>query len=109
MSFVAIGTDFVSDAAGNLAGIGTTINAANSAAAAQTTSVAAAGADEVSAAVAAVFAEHGLSFQALSAQAAAFHEQFVQSLSGGAQAYAAAEAAELDPRMVRSQARQRIR
>jgi PE family len=51
--------------------------------------VAAAGTDEVSAAVAAVFAEHGLSFQALSAQAATFHEQFVRALSGGAQAYAA--------------------
>ena len=71
MSFVAVSTDLVSDAAGNLAGLGTTVNAANSAAAARTTSVAAAGADEVSAAVAAVFAEHGLSFQALSADAAA--------------------------------------
>jgi hypothetical protein len=45
MSFVAVGADLVSDAAGNLAGIGTTINAANSAAAARTTSVAAAGTD----------------------------------------------------------------
>ena len=88
MSLVAVSTDLVSDAAGNLAGVGSTINAATSVAATRTTSVAAAGADEVSAAIAAVFAEHGLSFQALSAEAAAFHEQFVQALSGGAQAYA---------------------
>ncbi len=97
MSFVAVSTDIVSGAAGNLAGIGSTINAANSAAATRTTSLAAAGADEVSAAVAAVFAKHGLSFQAVSAEAAAFHEQFVQALSGGAQAYAAAEAANANP------------
>ncbi|MGB9307828.1 MAG: PE family protein, partial [Mycobacterium sp.] len=97
MSFVAISTDFVSQAAGNLANLGSTLSEANSAAAAQTTSVTAAAADEVSAAIAAVFAEHGQSFQALSAQAAAFHQQFVQTLSGGAQAYAAAEAASTDP------------
>ena len=36
-------------------------------------------------------------FQALSAQATLFHEQFVQSLTSGAGQYAAAEAANADP------------
>ncbi|MEQ0725765.1 PE domain-containing protein, partial [Mycobacterium tuberculosis] len=49
MSFVVANTEFVSGAAGNLARLGSMISAANSAAAAQTTAVAAAGADEVSA------------------------------------------------------------
>src|SRR5271167_1868246 len=97
MSFVAVSTDFVSEAAGNVAGIGTTISAANSAAAARTTAMAAAGADEVSAAIAAVFAQHGQSFQALTAQAAAYHDQFAQALAGGAQAYASAEATNVGP------------
>ncbi|EFI30064.1 predicted protein [Mycobacterium tuberculosis 94_M4241A] len=97
MSFVVANTEFVSGAAGNLARLGSMISAANSAAAAQTTAVAAAGADEVSAAVAALFGAHGQTYQVLSAQAAAFHSQFVQALSGGAQAYAAAEATNFWP------------
>ncbi|CMI22894.1 13E12 repeat-containing protein [Mycobacterium tuberculosis] len=97
MSFVVANTEFVSGAAGNLARLGSMISAANSAAAAQTTAVAAAGADEVSAAVAALFGAHGQTYQVLSAQAAAFHSQFVQALSGGAQAYAAAEATNFGP------------
>ncbi|MBL7507602.1 PE family protein, partial [Escherichia coli] len=40
---------------------------------------------------------HGQTYQVLSAQAAAFHSQFVQALSGGAQAYAAAEATNFGP------------
>ncbi|WP_264035084.1 PE family protein, partial [Mycobacterium lacus] len=97
MSFVIANTEFVSEAAGNLARIGSAISAANSAATAQTTSVAAAAADDVSVAVAAFFGAQGKTYQALSAQAAAFHEQFVQTLFGGAQAYAATEAASVGP------------
>jgi len=37
--------------------------------------------------------EHGLAYQALSAQAAAFRTQFVQDLSDAAGTYAAAEVA----------------
>jgi hypothetical protein len=48
--------------------------------------------DEVSAAIAAMFGAHGQSFQALSAQAALFHDQFVQALNAGASAYASADA-----------------
>ena len=56
MSFVFAVPDVVSTAATDLAGIGSTLSQANSAAAAQTTEVLAAGSDEVSAAVAALFA-----------------------------------------------------
>ena len=52
-----------------------------------------AGADEVSAAIASLFSGHAAAFQTLSAKAAAFHEQFVQFLNGGASSYASAEAA----------------
>jgi hypothetical protein len=97
MSFLVADTELVSGAAGNLARIGSTINEVNSAVAAQTTAVAAPGADEVSAAIAAVFGAHGQSYQALSAEVAAFHDQFVQTLFGGAQAYAATEAASTKP------------
>jgi hypothetical protein len=52
-----------------LANIGSTIEAVNSAAAAETTEVVAAGADEVSAAVANLFGAHAQAYQALSTQA----------------------------------------
>ncbi|WP_424734876.1 PE family protein, partial [Mycobacterium sp.] len=57
----------------------------------------AAGADEVSAAVAALFSSHAEGYQALGAQAMLFHEQFVQALNTGSGAYAAAEAANASP------------
>jgi PE family len=50
-----------------LADIGSAMSSANSAAAAPTTQLVAAGADEVSAAVAAVFGTHAKGYQALSA------------------------------------------
>ena len=43
--------------------------------------------DEVSAAVAALFGAHARGYQALSAQAAAFHRQFVQALNANACVY----------------------
>ncbi|MEK2533918.1 PE family protein, partial [Mycobacterium tuberculosis] len=55
--------------------------------------VLAAGADQVSVAIAAAFGAHGQAYQALGAQAATFHIQFVQALTAGAGSYAAAEAA----------------
>ncbi|WP_164926778.1 PE family protein, partial [Mycobacterium tuberculosis] len=54
-------------------------------------------ADEVSTAIAALFGAHGQAYQALSAQAQAFHAQFVQALTSGGGAYAAAEAAAVSP------------
>ncbi|OQZ87774.1 PE family protein, partial [Mycobacterium alsense] len=92
MSFLFAMPEMVSAAASDLAGIGSGLSAANTAAAATTTVLVPAAADEVSAAIAAVFGGHAQAFQAVSAQAAAFQEQFVQALGGGAGAYAAAEA-----------------
>src|ERR1700757_1002494 len=97
MSFVVAGPGGLGTAATDLANIGSTISAANSAAATQTTGVLAAAEDEVSAAIAALFSAHGQGFQALGAQAAAFHDQFVQALSGSGGAYSAAEAANASP------------
>jgi len=82
MSYVVAVPDFLALAASNLAGIGSRLSEANAAAAAPTSALAAAAGDEVSAAVASVFAGHGQAFQQLSAQAEAFHAQFVQTLTG---------------------------
>jgi PE family len=79
-------------AASDLAGIGSTLGTASAAAAAPTTGVLASAADQVSEQVAALLSEHGLGYQQLSARLAAFHEQFVETLSAGASAFAAAEA-----------------
>ncbi|ALL56206.1 hypothetical protein MHAE_18237 [Mycobacterium haemophilum DSM 44634] len=92
MSYVSAVPAKVTAAATDLAKIGSTINTANSAAATPTTAALAAAGDQVSAAIAAVFGEHAQGYQAVSAQLAAFHEQFVQALRAGAQAYANTEA-----------------
>lgn len=93
MSFILVGPAHFLSAAGDLTAIGVALDQASSAAAAQTTALAAAGADEVSAAVALLFGAHGRSYQALNAQAALFHDRFVQTLLGAANSYAGAEAA----------------
>jgi hypothetical protein len=80
-------------AAQDLTRIGSAIRSANSAAAVSTTQVAVAAQDEVSAAIAGLFGDYGQQYQALMAQAGQFHDEFVQSLSSSAGAYAAAEAA----------------
>jgi hypothetical protein len=76
MSFVIADPEYVTAAASDLANVASTISEANAAAAAPTSTVLAAGGDEVSAAVAAMFGAHAQAYQALSAQAAAFHQQF---------------------------------
>jgi PE family len=97
MSFVNAAPEFLGTAATDLASIGSTMNTATAAAVAQTTGVLAADADEVSAGIAELFNIHAQPYQALSAQAAAFHNQFVQALNSGAAAYASAEAANVSP------------
>ncbi|WP_036360599.1 PE family protein, partial [Mycobacterium asiaticum] len=93
MSFVSVSPELVSAGVLNLRQIGATIDAANAAAAAHTTSVVAAAADEVSEAVAALFGTHGAEYQTLSARLALLQQDFVQRLSAGAQAYTVAEIA----------------
>jgi hypothetical protein len=75
-----------------LATIGSTVNVASAAAAAPTTGIVVAAEDEVSAAIAELFSAHGQGFQALGAQAAAFHNQFVEALNSAGSAYAVTEA-----------------
>jgi PE family len=93
MSFVIAAPETVAVAASDLGRIGSTISAANAAAAAPTTSVLPAAADQVSAAISSFLGRYAQGYQALGAQLAAFHNEFVQLLGGGAQQYAAAEAA----------------
>lgn len=93
MSFVIAVPEMITDAARHFASVGSTVSAANAAAAAPTTGVLAAGADEVSAAIATMISQQASEFQALSAQAASFHAQLVQALNTGAGAYETTEAA----------------
>jgi PE-PPE domain/PE family len=93
MSYVIAAPEIMTLAATDLADIGSVLTAAKAAAAAPTTGIVVAAQDEVSAAIAAAFSAHGQGFQALGAQAAAFHEQFVQVLAAVGNAYAETEAA----------------
>ncbi len=92
MSFLAVAPDWVTSAAADLEHIGSALAAANAAAALPTTGVAAAAADEVSTAIAALFGGFGNEYQAVNAQVSAFHQQFVQSLGSASGSYASAEA-----------------
>jgi triacylglycerol lipase len=87
----------MSAAATNVASIGSTVATADQGVAGATTRVLAAAQDEVSEAIAAVFSAHGQGYQALSSQAAAYHNWFVQALTGASGAYTAAEAANASP------------
>ncbi|HET9877426.1 MAG TPA: PE family protein, partial [Mycobacterium sp.] len=93
MSFVVAEPELVTAAAENLAGIRSSLGEAAAAAAAPTTGVTAAAADEVSAAISELFGTYGRQFQAATAQAAAFHDEFVSLLNGGAAAYLSTEIA----------------
>jgi hypothetical protein len=95
VSFVVTAPELVTEAAGDLAGIGSSLGEAT-AAAAPTTGVAAAAADEVSIAISELFGTYGREFQAASARAAAFHDEFVGLLNGGAAAYLGTEIANVE-------------
>ena len=93
MSFVTTQPEALTSTAAELHSIGSVVEAGNMAAAAPTTGVVPAAADEVSALTAAQFAAHAQMYQAVSAQAAAIHEMFVNTLGVSAGSYAATEAA----------------
>ena len=93
MSYVIADPAMMTLAAADLAAIGSNVDAAHLVAAARTTSVIPAAADEVSASIAHLFSQHAANYQATAAQAAAFNDQFVQHLTAGAFSYARAEAA----------------
>jgi hypothetical protein len=92
MAYVIAAPEIMAAAAADVAAIGSTLSAAHLAAAAPTVAVIPAAADEVSAAVAQVFSQAAQGFQGLVGKASAFGQQFAQQLTGGAGAYAAAEA-----------------
>jgi hypothetical protein len=93
MAYVIADPEMMTAAAADLATIGSNVNAAHMVAAAPTTSVIPAAADEVSASIAHLFSQHAASYQALAGQAAAFQEQFVQHLTAAAFSYTDVEAA----------------
>lgn len=93
MSFVVATPDLVQSAAQDLAGIRSSLAEAAASAAGPTTGIATAAQDEVSVAIASMFGNFGQEFQAVTSQAQAFHEQFVNLMNAGAGAYASAEAA----------------
>lgn len=97
MSFVNAEPAALAAAASDVAGIGSSISAANAAAVARTTNLVSAAQDEVSTAIAALFGTHAQEFQALSGAAAAFHDQFVKTLSEAADLYVGAEAENVTP------------
>ncbi|OBI82789.1 PE family protein [Mycobacterium sp. 1245805.9] len=97
MSFVFATPEYLAAAASDLANIGSTISSANVAALGPTSGVLAAGADEVSASIAALFGAHAEVYQALSAQASLFHQEFVNLMSSGGVQYALAEATNASP------------
>ncbi len=97
MSFVNTAPEFVAAAATDFAKIGSALSMSNAAASAPTTGLLAAGADQVSAAVARFFGAHAQAYQAISADVESFHQQFVQLVNTGAAQYAATEAQNASP------------
>lgn len=95
MSFVTVVPESVEQAVGQLENIGSALSAANGAAAASTTRVLPAGADEVSAAIASLFSSHAQAYQALNAQAEAFHTEFTNLLNAGVDSYVGTEIANI--------------
>lgn len=93
VSLLVVAPELLTSAAADLESVGSALSVANVAAAFPTTGLVAAGADEISAAVAALFAGFGQEYQALSMQANTFHQQFVQALNSGAASYLATETA----------------
>ncbi|WP_046302427.1 PE family protein [Mycobacterium sp. UM_Kg27] len=92
MSFVTAQPEVLTAAAGSLSGIGDSMTAGVTAAAAPTTGVIAPAADLVSAITAAQFSAHGSLFQEVSAQAALVHQQIAATLGSNANAYDVTEA-----------------
>ena len=93
MSSLVAAPELLARVATDLSDIGSELAAANAAATAPTSAILPAAGDEISAAVASLFSGHATAFQGLSSQAAEFHAQFVQALSGAGGSYATAEAA----------------
>ncbi|MBY0441732.1 MAG: PE domain-containing protein [Mycobacteriaceae bacterium] len=92
MSFLTTNPEALAYAAGQLQTIGSSLATENAGAAAPTTGILPAAADEVSALQAGIFATYGTLYQQIAAEAQAIHEQFVATLGLSAGSYATAEA-----------------
>ncbi|OBG36918.1 PE family protein [Mycobacterium sp. E3198] len=95
--YVIATPEVLAAASSDLAGIREAIIAAAAGAAPATTGLVPAAQDEISQAVSRLFGAYAQEHQALSAQAALFHQQFINAVRGGAAQYAAAEAANANP------------
>jgi hypothetical protein len=85
----------LASAAEDLGNIGARLEEANAAAALPTSSILPAAADEVSAAITALFNDQSTTFQELAARGAAFHQGFTQLLGAAFNAYTGTEQAAL--------------
>lgn len=97
MSLLVVAPEYLLSAASDLESIGSALTAANAAAAAPTTGIAAAAGDEVSTALSQLFAGFGKEYQAIANQINAYQQQFVQGLNSSLGSYLATEAAVTAP------------
>ncbi|MHA7652244.1 PE family protein [Mycobacterium sp. ML4] len=93
MSQLNVVPDVLKAASGRLQSVGAGLRTANVAAAAQTTAILAPAADEISVAITTLLGNHAQQFQTLSAQTAAYHDNFVSLLNSGAAQYLGCEVA----------------
>lgn len=93
MSFLLVAPDIVDTATAEIARIGAALRGENLSAMIPTTTLSAAAADEVSAAIATLFGAYARDYQTAAAQAATYHEQFAGTLAAAAASYGDAEAA----------------
>ncbi len=93
MSFLTTVPEELSAAAAQLAAIGSSLTAQNAGAAAPTTAIAPAAADQVSALQAGIFTAYGTLYQQIAAEAQAMQEQFVNTLGLSSGTYSSAESA----------------
>ncbi len=91
MSHLVAAPEAMSAVATDIDGIGSALDAAHRSVAGPTSGLATAAGDEVSTAVAKLFAEFGQAYQAAVPQAARFHSEFTQALTAAGTAYAQAE------------------
>jgi len=92
MSFLTAVPEELAAAAAQLAAIGSSLTAQNAGAAAPTTAIAPAAADQVSILQSGIFTAYGALYQQIAAEAQAMQEQFVQTLGLSSGTYSSTEA-----------------
>ncbi|OBI82305.1 PE family protein [Mycobacterium sp. 1245805.9] len=97
MSIINVAPECVLTAAGDLSRIGSAIEGASATAASTITAVVPPAADEVSAQLATMFTAHAQSYQAASAQAVAYHQEFAGTFAAAGARYALTEIVNSSP------------